>query len=59
MSIIYILLVLLIFTRGFGEISERLGQPALLGELISGVCLGGLVHHYDQSFPVLASLSSN
>lgn len=59
MSIIYILLVLLIVTRIFGEISERLGQPALLGELISGICLGGLVHHYDQSFPVLANLSNN
>jgi Kef-type K+ transport system membrane component KefB len=59
MSIIYILLVLLIVTRIFGEISERLGQPVLLGELISGVCLGMLVHHYDQTFPILAGLSEN
>jgi Kef-type K+ transport system membrane component KefB len=59
MSIIYILLVLLIVTRIFGELSERLGQPALLGELISGICLGVIVHHYDQSFPILANLTDN
>lgn len=59
MTIIYILLVLLIVTRIFGEISERLGQPALLGELLSGICLGVLVHHYDQMFPVLAGLTEN
>ncbi|HKJ05019.1 MAG TPA: cation:proton antiporter [Geopsychrobacteraceae bacterium] len=59
MSIIYILLVLLIVTRIFGEISERMGQPALLGELISGICLGVIVHHYEQSFPILSNLSSN
>ena len=59
MSIIYILLVLLIVTRIFGEISERLGQPALLGELISGICLGVIVHHFDQSFPVLSNLADN
>jgi len=59
MSIIYILLVLLIVTRIFGEVSERLGQPALLGELVSGICLGIVVHHFDQSFPVLANLTSN
>ena len=59
MSIIYILLVLLIVTRIFGEVSERLGQPALLGELVSGICLGMLVHHYDQTFPILAGLTEN
>ncbi len=59
MSIIYILLVLLIVTRLFGEISERFGHPALLGELISGICLGVIVHHYDQRFIVLANLADN
>jgi len=49
----------LIVTRIFGEVSERLGQPALLGELVSGICLGVIVHHYDQSFPVLANLADN
>lgn len=59
MSIIYILLVLLIVTRIFGEVAERLGQPALLGELVSGIFLGVLVHHYNQTFPILAGLSEN
>ena len=59
MAIIYILLVLLIVTRFFGEIAERLGQPALLGELVSGILLGLLVRHYDQTFPILAGLSEN
>ncbi|MEJ2469851.1 MAG: cation:proton antiporter [Desulfuromonadales bacterium] len=59
MSIIYILLVLLIVTRTFGEICERFGQPALLGELVSGICLGMLVHHYNETFPILAGLSDN
>ncbi len=59
MSIIYILLVLLIVTRIFGELAERMGQPALLGELVSGICLGILVQHYNQTFPILAGLSEN
>ncbi len=59
MSIIYILLVLLIVTRVFGELSERMGQPALLGELVSGVCLGVLVQNHHQTFPILAGLSDN
>ena len=35
------------------------GQPALLGELVSGVCLGVLVNHYHHTFPILAGLSDN
>jgi Kef-type K+ transport system membrane component KefB len=59
MSILYILLVLLIVTRLFGELAERFKQPALLGELISGICLGMLVHHYDVTFPILSGLTDN
>ncbi len=59
MSIIYILLVLLVLTRIFGEISERFGQPVLLGELVSGVCLGMLVNNYHETFPILVGLSDN
>lgn len=59
MHILYILLVLLIVTRLFGELAERFNQPALLGELISGILLGVLVQHYDASFPILAGLSHN
>ncbi len=59
MSILYILLVLLIVTRLFGELAERFKQPALLGELVAGICLGMLVHRFDATFPVLAGLADN
>ena len=39
MEILYILLVLLVVTRFFGELAERAGQPALVGELLSGIVL--------------------
>ena len=59
MTTLYILLVLLIVTRLSGEISERLGQPALLGELVSGICLGLIVHQQAEVFPVLAGLTTD
>ena len=34
------LLVLLVLSRLFAEIAERLGQPALVGELVAGILLG-------------------
>ncbi len=59
MEILYILLVLLVVTRAFGELAERLGQPALLGELLSGVGLGLFVSRYAGSFPVLSQLEGD
>ncbi|MDX1649645.1 MAG: cation:proton antiporter, partial [Myxococcota bacterium] len=56
MEILYVLLVLLLVTRGFGELAERFGQPALLGELVSGILLGLLATAYSGTFPVLAEL---
>lgn len=38
-----ILAAMLIAAKLFGELVERLGQPAVLGELIAGVLLGGSV----------------
>ncbi len=38
-----ILIAILVFAKGFGEAAERIGQPAVLGELIAGVVLGGSV----------------
>lgn len=38
----YVILIL-IFAKLFGELAERLKQPAVLGELIAGVILGGSV----------------
>lgn len=59
MEILYILLVILVVTRVFGELALRLGQPALVGELIGGVLLGATVHRFDATFPVLSELSAN
>lgn len=44
---------ILIFANIFAEISEKLGQPAVLGELIAGVLLGNLIlfgFPYAESF---------
>ncbi len=59
MEILYILLVLLLVTRTLGEFAVRLGQPALVGELISGILLGTAVARYSESFPILAELTDN
>lgn len=59
MEILYVLLVLLVVTRAFGEVAERLGQPALLGELLSGVGLGLLVSRYAGIFPILSELEGD
>jgi len=59
MDILYVLLVLLIVTRLSAEVAERMGQPALVGELVSGVALGLVVHHYSGLFPVLSELVGN
>ncbi|MGN6186179.1 MAG: cation:proton antiporter, partial [Thermoanaerobaculia bacterium] len=61
MSIATLLLSLLsIFAAAklFGEIAERIGQPAVLGEMIGGIVIGvsGL-HLIDAHDPVLHLLS--
>jgi Kef-type K+ transport system membrane component KefB len=58
-ELLYILLVLLLVTRLFGEIAARLRQPALVGELLSGIALGFVAHYFSSRLPVLASLPSN
>ena len=35
-----VLIAILVVGKGLGEVAERLGQPAVLGELIAGVVLG-------------------
>ncbi|MBW3671342.1 MAG: cation:proton antiporter, partial [Acidobacteria bacterium] len=32
--------VLLLTARGLGEVSKRLGQPAVIGEIFAGILLG-------------------
>lgn len=59
METLYVLLVLLVVTRLFGEAAVRLGQPALVGELVSGICLGMIVGHFSEAFPILSGLDEN
>lgn len=54
------LIAILVVAKAFGEIAERLGQPAVLGELIGGVVVGvsglGLVDPRDPTIHLLAEL---
>lgn len=59
MELLYILLVLLTAARVAGEAAIRLGQPALLGELLAGVGLGVLATLYSDALPVLARLTED
>jgi len=56
MELLYVLLVLLVITRVFGEAAERIRQPALAGEIIAGVMLGIVVARFSGAFPILAGL---
>ena len=52
------LLVILLSAKLFGELAERLGQPAVLGELIGGVILGtGIFAFFHLNDPALALMS--
>lgn len=42
-SLFLVLAVMLIAAKLLGELAERIGQPAVLGELVAGVLLGGSV----------------
>ena len=42
-SLLTALVAIFVTTKVLGELSQRLGQPAVLGELIAGVLLGGSV----------------
>lgn len=56
MELLYLLLVLLVVTRAFAEIAERLGQPALVGELVAGIVIGALAVRNAEAFPVLSGV---
>ena len=49
------LLLLLAVARLFGEIMERLKQPAMIGEIIAGIILGpsilNFIHRTDELNP--------
>ncbi|MGH7670988.1 MAG: cation:proton antiporter [Gemmatimonadaceae bacterium] len=52
------LMAIFIATKALGELAQRFRQPAVLGELIAGVLLGGSVLGIvDASSPVIAAMS--
>ena len=48
---LFILAIALVASKIFGELSERIKQPAVLGELLAGVVLGGSVLAIVPSTP--------
>ncbi len=56
-SLLLALAAILIATKLLGELAQRIGQPAVLGELLAGVLLGpSLFRILDPADPVLAAL---
>jgi len=53
------LLVLLVLTRLLGELAERLGQPATVGELCAGVLLATLAAWFAPQLPYLERLATS
>lgn len=51
MDLLYVLLILMAVSRGFGGVAERIGQPGLVGELIARVAPG--------LFPQLSHIGDN
>jgi Kef-type K+ transport system membrane component KefB len=52
MELIIMLLVLLVAARVSGEVFERAGQPAIIGELLAGIALGPtLINLFDPLNP--------
>lgn len=55
MEILYLILVLLVATRVFGELAERVRLPAIVGELVAGVALGFVLFRSYDSLSLLSS----
>jgi Na+:H+ antiporter len=52
------LLLLLILSRTIGEIAERYGQPAMIGEILAGVILGPSVFGFIQFNPEIKAIAN-
>jgi Kef-type K+ transport system membrane component KefB len=53
------LLALLLLTRIFGELAERSGQPASVGEIFAGILLALSVVWLGPDFPFLSQMASS
>lgn len=57
-AVLLALVVTIALTKLFGDLAQRIGQPAVLGELIAGVVLGASVLGlFDPTDPVLHALA--
>lgn len=57
-AVLLALVAILLATKLLGELAQRIGQPAVLGELIAGVLLGGsLLGVVDPTDPVIHTMS--
>jgi Kef-type K+ transport system membrane component KefB len=56
LDILVHLLALLIIARVVGELAERLGQPASVGEIVSGIMLVSAAAWFGQALPFLEQL---
>ncbi len=59
MNILYLILVLLVVTRVFAELAERVRLPSIVGELVAGIALGIVLQRFDESLPVLCSAAES
>ncbi len=53
MNVLLIILILLLVTRTFAELAERVKLPALVGELIAGIFLGFLIQRFQGIAPTI------
>lgn len=57
---LFVLIATLVGAKLFGELAEKIGQPAVLGELLAGVLLGAsvldIVHHDEEIIHLLAEV---
>lgn len=51
LDVLLIILILLVVNRTFGELAERAKIPALVGELVAGICLGYLLLRFQHRAP--------
>lgn len=59
-ALLGVLVAVIVATKIFGEIAQRIGQPAVLGELLAGIVLGGsllnILHAGDPTIHAFAEI---
>jgi Kef-type K+ transport system membrane component KefB len=59
LELLYVLLILLVVTRICSEVATRLGQPALVGELVGGILIGVFATVFLEGSPTIANIDSD